>query len=223
VHSFCGKIALSFENQLSFDLPPANLPKIGDILLSLDSKNQNIICDEKKWPTNILCALVYDGGHYDAFFANLLNQGRDIIDLRNSFFDEYDFFDKFANAENKNKNLLIISNRHPKSLKIKLADLKSRLDNVFVIETIIPNRNNFTLAFEKWAKLYGIILSKRDQERLFLQLPSDFVIFSQLIDVILEKYQSGTRLIATDIDDILTIMDEKSKQIGLFDGDADTP
>lgn len=205
--------------QLNLDILPPVKPQIGEICAQLDVKTQKLITNPNEWPNPILCLRQNWGDGYEKLFEKWDDGGNQKFIINDNNIDEYGLFASFTMAERGEINLLILSFVDKDKLEIKSPDLKSRLDNVTYVETMKPNKANLAKVLEIALKKSGINIAKKHQEKIINELNLDFVIISQLISYILEKYPMGFQPKANKIEELILGFESKMMGNGLFERD----
>lgn len=205
--------------QLNLDILPPVKPQIGEICAQLDVKTQQLIASPNEWPNPILCLRQYWGDGGEKIFEKWNDAGNQKFIINDNNIDEYGLFAKFTMAERGEINLLILSFVDKEKMEIKSPDLKSRLDNVTYIETIRPSKANLAKVLEIALKKSGINIGKKHQEKIINELNLDFVIISQLISYILEKYPMGFQSKSDKIEELILNFENKMMGNGLFERD----
>ena len=205
--------------QLNLDILPPIKPQIGEICAQLDVKTQKLITNPNEWPNPILCLRQNWGDGYEKLFEKWDDGGNQKFIINDNNIDEYGLFASFTMAERGEINLLILSFVDKDKLEIKSPDLKSRLDNVTYVETMKPNKANLAKVLEIALKKSGINIAKKHQEKIINELNLDFVIISQLISYILEKYPMGFQPKANKIEELILGFESKMMGNGLFERD----
>lgn len=205
--------------QLNLDiLPPVN-PQIGEICAQLDVQTQKLITNPEQWPNPILCLRQYWGDGDEKIFGKWNAGSNRKVIIKDNEFDEYGLFTSFTMAERGEINLLILSFIDKEKMEIKSPDLKSRLDNVTYIETMLPTKANLAKVLEIALKKSGVNIGKKQQEKIINELNLDFVIISQLISYILEKYPMGFQPKSDKIEELILGFENKMMGNGLFERD----
>lgn len=205
--------------QLNLDiLPPVN-PQIGEICTQLDVQTQQLISNPNEWPNPILCLRQYWGDGDEKIFGKWNDSGNHKFIIKGNEFDEYGLFTSFTMAERGEINLLILSFIDKEKMEIKSPDLKSRLDNVTYIETMRPTKANLAKVLEIALKKSGVNIGKKHQDKIINELNLDFVIISQLISYILEKYPMGFQPKSDKIEELILGFENKMMGNGLFERD----
>lgn len=205
--------------QLNLDiLPPVN-PQIGEICTQLDVQTQQLISNPNEWPNPILCLRQYWGDGDEKIFGKWNDSSNHKFIIKDNEFDEYGLFTSFTMAERGEINLLILSFIDKEKMEIKSPDLKSRLDNVTYIETMRPTKANLAKVLEIALKKSGVNIGKKHQDKIINELNLDFVIISQLISYMLEKYPMGFQPKSDKIEELILGFENKMMGNGLFERD----
>lgn len=205
--------------QLNLDILSPVRPHIGEICAQLDVQTQQLIANPNEWPNPILCLRQYWGDGDEKIFEKWNAGSNHKVIINDNEFDEYGLFTSFTMAERGEINLLILSFIDKEKMEIKSADLKSRLDNVTYIETMRPTKANLAQVLEIALKKSGINIGKKHQEKIINELNLDFVIISQLISYILERYPMGFQPKSDKIEELILGFENKMMGNGLFERD----
>lgn len=192
------------QSQLSFDLINTNVPNLDELAAKENNAIIDFLKNPDKWPENkvYLQGLQFSG--IETLAKNFKKEGNNIFEItQNSQIDEGDLFAKIIEAEAQKNHLLIYSEFEIKELKIKSADLKSRIDGIMCLKMRGPNLEILTNIFAKWAHSYGIIIKKNDIKMLLNTLKIDFVINYKLIEYIKDNYEIGAKLSKSEITKII--------------------
>ncbi len=205
--------------QLNLDIIPPIKPQIGEICAQLDMQCSQLVNRPNDWPNPILCLRQYWGNGSEKIFGNWANGKNHKFIICENEFDEDALFTQFTMAERGETNLLILSFVDKNQLQIKSPDLKSRFDSVTYIETMRPTKANLLKVFQAALKKCALNILQKHQEKIITDLNLDFVIISQLISYILEKYPMGFQPKSDKIEELILGFESKMMGNGLFERD----
>lgn len=205
--------------QLNLDIIPPIKPQIGEICAQLDVKCNQLLDNPNDWPNPILCLRQFWGNGHEKIFEKWNEKQNHLFIIKDKNFDEDGLFAKFTMAERGEISLLILSFIDKNELEIKSPDLKSRFDNVTYIETMRPTKAKLGEVLAIALKKSGINISTKNQEKIITDLNLDFVIISQLISYIMQKYPMGLQSKSDKIEDLIVGFESKIMGNGLFERD----